>query len=347
MYAMCQKSSSSICNLVVHELEKKVIQSTKHIHTLYRYMNHTLVFWTGSLAQLEDFIQFINSLHGSVKFTYEASVQSIQFLDLVIYKGKRFDERGFLDIKCHTKKTEIEHFLHRSSCHPLPVFDGFLRGEIISVMQKKKKKKKKKKNNLDTFVEKKDFFMEKLSARGYNDAKLSKVNSSINFEERQHFIKENPKSTAIPLVFKTKYNDHFARKYIRQALLKHRNIINKNVRLKMIFPKSPMIAYNRSENQRNSLVKAKLTTREENNYTYEDLVRNEEDPLSSPTLQALQHLELHGEQRFSVHRFWANKGRPKHIRSYSLQPETRSWRSFLISISSRYARRKIPDKCRR
>ena len=102
---MSQKSSGSICNLVVHELEKKILQSTKYIHTqLYRYMDDTLVFWTGSLSQLEDFIQFINTLHGSLKFTYEASVQSIQFLDLVIYKGKRFDETGILDIKCHTKK---------------------------------------------------------------------------------------------------------------------------------------------------------------------------------------------------------------------------------------------------
>ena len=59
-------------------------------------------------------------------------------------------------------------------------------------------------NNLDTFVEKKDFFMEKLSARGYNNTELSKADSSINFEDRQHFIKEKPKSTSIPLVFKTK-----------------------------------------------------------------------------------------------------------------------------------------------
>ena len=140
-------------------------------------------------------------------------------------------------------------------------------------------------NNLDTFVEKKDFFMEKLSARGYNNTELSKADSSINFEDRQHFIKEKPKSTSIPLVFKTKYNPHFARKYIRQALLKHWNIIEKNVRLKMIFPKPPMIAYSRSENLRDSLVKAKLPTREENDYTYDDLVRNEEDPPSSPTLQ--------------------------------------------------------------
>ena len=57
--------------------------------------------------------------------------------------------------------------------------------------------------------------MEKLSARGYNDAELSRTDSSINFEDRQHFIKENLKSTAIRLVFNTKYNRNFAGKYIR------------------------------------------------------------------------------------------------------------------------------------
>ena len=95
--------------------------------------------------------------------------------------------------------------------------------------------------------------MEKLSARGYNDAELFKVDSFINFEDRQHFVKEKLKSTAIPLVFNTTHNRNFAGKYIRQALLiclKHWNIIDKNVRLKMIFPKPPMIAYSRSENLR-------------------------------------------------------------------------------------------------
>ena len=64
--------------------------------------------------------------------------------------------------------------------------------------------------------------MEKLSARGYNVAELSRADSSINFEDRQHFIKEKLKSTAIPLVFNTKYNRNFAGKYIRQALEYHR-----------------------------------------------------------------------------------------------------------------------------
>ena len=36
----------------------------------------------------------------------------------------------------------------------------------------------------------------------------------------------------------------------------------------------------------------------------------------------------------------------KYTRSYSLQPETRPWRSFHISFSGRYAQRNIPDKYR-
>ena len=67
----------------------------------------------------------------------------------------------------------------------------------------------------------------------------------------------------------------------------------------MVFPKPPMIAYSRSENLRNSLVTAKLPTREKNDYTYDDLVRNEEDPPSSPTVHALQDLDL-GSRGFNM-----------------------------------------------
>ena len=77
----------------------------------------------------------------------------------------------------------------------------------------------------------------------------------FNFGDRHYFIKERLKSTAIPLVFNTKYNRNFPGKYIRQALLKHWNIIDKNVRLKMIFPTPLMIAYSRSEYLRDPLVR--------------------------------------------------------------------------------------------
>ena len=226
-------------------------------------MDDTLVFWTGSMEQLETFVQHINTLHGKLKFTYEASDHSVQFLDLVIYKGKRFEETGVLDIKCHTKKTETGQFLHRSSCHPQPVFDGFILGEIIRYVKNN--------NNFDTFAEKKSFFTEKLSARGYSEAELEKTSASINFEDRQHLIQEKTKSTDIPLVFKTKYNPHYSGKLIRRAFLSHWNIISNNKQLKMIFPKPPIIAYSRSKNLRDSLVKAKLPPKREEDYWYDGL----------------------------------------------------------------------------
>ena len=162
-----------------------------------------------------------------------------------LYKGKWFDETGILDIKCHTKKTDTGQFLHMQVLMPsatrLRLFPS--RWDHLPCYAKKQTNKQTKNknnnNNLDTFVEKKGFFMKKLSARGYNDTELSSAESSINFEDRQHFIKEKLKSTAIPLVFNTKYNRNFAGKYIRQALLKHWNVIDKNVRLKMIFPSHP------------------------------------------------------------------------------------------------------------
>ena len=94
-------------------------------------------------------------------------------------------------------------------------------------------------NNLDTFIEKKDFFMEKFSARLNNYAELSKVSSSINKEDRQHFIKEKSKVHSVTSGLQDQVKPHFAGKYIRQALLKHWNIIDKDVRLKMIFPSHP------------------------------------------------------------------------------------------------------------
>ena len=157
-----------------------------------------------------------------------------------IYKRKRFDETGILDIKCHTKKTETGQFLQMQVLMPSATHLRLFPSRWDHLLCKTNKQTTTTTTSTTTTTiilthlsKKKGFFMEKSSARGYNDAELSKADSSINFEDRQHFIKERPKSTAILLVFNTKYNRNYAGKYIRQALLKNWNIIDKNVRFKM------------------------------------------------------------------------------------------------------------------
>ncbi len=280
---MGQKSSGSICNLVVHELENKILKLTPYIHTLYRYMDDTLVFWTGSLQQLKDFVNEINTLHETLKFTYEASETSIQFLDLVLYKGTRFKETGILDIKCHTKKTETGQFLHRTSSHPRSVFKGFLRGEIMRYARNN--------NNMDTFREKKEFFMQKLTNRGYTESELLDADLSINLGDRSTYIQEKPKSLEIPLVFKTTYFPHMSGKHIKNAIMKHWHMIGDHDHLKTIFPKPPIVAYSRTNSLRDTLVRAKLPRRKEEDSTYVDFIENDDLPPSSPTLIMLQELQ--------------------------------------------------------
>ena len=84
-----------------------------------------------------------------------------------IYKGKRFDETGILDIKCHKKKTQTGQFLHMQVLMPSATHLQLFPSRWDHLLCKKNKQtNKNNSNNLDTFVRKKGFFMEKLKARG-------------------------------------------------------------------------------------------------------------------------------------------------------------------------------------
>ena len=41
------------------------------------------------------------------------------FLDTVVYKGTRFNEKVILDVKTHFKQTETFQHTHFATCHPL------------------------------------------------------------------------------------------------------------------------------------------------------------------------------------------------------------------------------------
>ena len=48
-------------------------------------------------------------------FTAEISENDITFLDTVVYKGERFLQEAFVDVKTHYKPTETFQYTHYSS----------------------------------------------------------------------------------------------------------------------------------------------------------------------------------------------------------------------------------------
>ena len=66
---------------------------------------------------MEHFVQYLNSLHDTIKFTHEYSTTEINFLDTTVKLGK--DRR--LVTTLYNKPTDTHLYLHHSSAHPTNV----------------------------------------------------------------------------------------------------------------------------------------------------------------------------------------------------------------------------------
>jgi len=57
---------------------------TQYVGYWHRYVDDVLCLWTGPVDLLNDFLNFLNSLYPSIKFTLEVGGKIINFLDLSI-----------------------------------------------------------------------------------------------------------------------------------------------------------------------------------------------------------------------------------------------------------------------
>ena len=55
------------------------------------------------------------------------SENSVSFLNVTIFKGKQFLEKGRLDTKVFFKPTDTHELLHKKSYHPPHTFKGIIK----------------------------------------------------------------------------------------------------------------------------------------------------------------------------------------------------------------------------
>ena len=70
---MGSESSPEIADITFHHFENEIIPLSKHIICLLRYRDGILLFFDGSELELKTFVDHINTLHPTLKFTYESS----------------------------------------------------------------------------------------------------------------------------------------------------------------------------------------------------------------------------------------------------------------------------------
>ena len=65
------------------------------------------MIYNGNINDIPDFFNMANNHHRFLKFTHEISQTAITFLDVNIYKGKRFSNDSILDMKTYFKPTKL------------------------------------------------------------------------------------------------------------------------------------------------------------------------------------------------------------------------------------------------
>jgi len=127
--AMGKIFAPSYANLFMAKMEQDFFNSTGYQPFLYlRYLDDIFIIWTEDRPKLERFLSDFNNFHRSVHVTYTIHEDSIDFLDVTVFKSTLHPNT--LDTKVHFKPTNTHRLLDKHSFHPQHTFKGIVKGQI-------------------------------------------------------------------------------------------------------------------------------------------------------------------------------------------------------------------------
>ena len=94
--------------------EKQALEGAKtKPYVWWRYLDDIFMIWTGNEDELREFIEYLNNLHPTIKFTSEQSSSSVAFLDTTVSI-----KNGKISTDLYVRPTDTHQYLLSSSCHP-------------------------------------------------------------------------------------------------------------------------------------------------------------------------------------------------------------------------------------
>ena len=91
------------------------------------YIDDIFMIWPKN-QELPAFLKALNNHHPSIHFTYNYSPASVNFLDLTIYRS---ENSNTLAVRTYQKPQNLYQYLEYTSCHPLSIYKGLIKGECI------------------------------------------------------------------------------------------------------------------------------------------------------------------------------------------------------------------------
>ena len=209
--AMGTHMAPSYANLFLAELEASFLpEFQEYVLVWFRFIDDVFMVWRGDSQSLNLFLESINTVHSSVKFTWTISSEGVDFLDLHVYKGPGFRTSGAVDFCPHYKQTNAFQYVHYCSSHPRSMFRGVVKGELIRILRAS--------SDPQTFSLHSLFILSKFRLRGYPPPVLDHVLSKVSFADRQTALTGSTDTPKRRPPFISVYSNRIPKEQLHRAL---------------------------------------------------------------------------------------------------------------------------------
>eukprot|EP00745_Piridium_sociabile_P022976 TRINITY_DN35811_c0_g1_i2.p1 TRINITY_DN35811_c0_g1~~TRINITY_DN35811_c0_g1_i2.p1 ORF type:complete len:584 (-),score=113.49 TRINITY_DN35811_c0_g1_i2:126-1877(-) len=244
--AMGTPMAPSVANIFMGWLESNILENSPvRVNTEYwkRFIDDIFLLWLGTQEELDEFFSFLNSVHPTIKFTFQTSRTQLPFLDLSLQL-----ENGHIETDLYTKPTDAHAYLHYSSCHPphcknnIP-FSQFLRARRLCSRPSDFEKRSK---------ELEDFF----TKRGYPRAVVAKAKRRASETPRLQTLDYKTKALNDRTPFVITFNP--CNPPLRQWLRESQPLLHSSARMKHAMPDVPVVGERNPKTFRNILMPSAL-----------------------------------------------------------------------------------------
>ncbi|XP_073406721.1 uncharacterized protein [Dendrobates tinctorius] len=211
----------------------------------YRFIDDILIIWTESEQQLKTFHEQFNQFHPTINLTLNYSSTEINFLDTII-KLKNNE----IETSLYQKPIDHPTYLKWDSFHPKHIKNSIIYSQAIRY------------NRICSNRMDRDKHLGRLKKtflnQGYHPRTIENQITRATRLSRNHLLhyKAKEENNRVPLV--VTYNPNL--EVLRGAARKLQPLLQKDARLKSIFPDPPLLCFRQPPNLRSIIVRSSLSS---------------------------------------------------------------------------------------
>ena len=229
------------------EFEKQALEGADLKPWLWwRYIDDIFMIWEHGEESLLKFIDYLNEIHPTIKFTYKYSRDSIEFLDVMVIK----EEGGGLKTDLFVKDTDTHQYLDFSSCHTFHTKKGIPYGQALRIRRIV--------SDDDVFEQRCSDLKGWLRRRGYPEDLVDDQIGRARTQERDDLLnRERVVGGERRDVLVLSYHPCLSKK-VHDIIRKAHPILQCNAEHKKVFSEIPMVSYRRAKSLSDMLVRARV-----------------------------------------------------------------------------------------